>query len=314
MCDAWCAPSRATAPERSRAIRPPLSPETYEEIRYEVEDGVLTLTLHRPDKLNAFTVRMLKEMVDAFDRADADDAIRAVIVTGSGRAFCAGADLSAGAATFDYAARDAEVARQRVEEHRDGGGILTLRIFQSRKPVIAAINGPAVGVGVTMTLPMDIRIAAEGARFGFVFTRRGIVPEACSSWFLPRIVGIDRALEWTFTGRLFDAGEARDAGLVRSLHAPNELLSAAKAIAGEIAAHTSPVSVAVTRQLLWRMLGESHPMAAHRIDSRAVLELGRGPDAREGVAAFLEKRAPRFTGSTTRDLPAVFPWWTEPEF
>jgi enoyl-CoA hydratase/carnithine racemase len=257
---------------------------------------------------------MLKELVDAFDRSDADDSIRAVIVTGSGRAFCAGADLSAGAATFDYAARDAEVARQRAEQHRDGGGILTLRIFQSRKPVIAAINGPAVGVGVTMTLPMDIRIAAEGARFGFVFTRRGIVPEACSSWFLPRIVGIHRALEWTFTGRLFDAGEARDAGLVRSLHAPNELLTAARAIAGEIAAHTSPVAVAVTRQLLWRMLGESHPMAAHRVDSRAVLELGRGPDAREGVAAFLEKRAPRFTGSTTRDLPPVFPWWQEPEF
>jgi len=285
----------------------------YEEIRYEIENGVLTLTLNRPDKLNAFTVRMLKELVDAFDRSDADDDVRAVIVTGAGRGFCAGADLAAGSATFDYAARDAEIGRTR-EQHRDGGGILALRIFNSRKPVIAAINGAAVGVGATMTLPMDVRLAADTARFGFVFTRRGIVPEACSSWFLPRVVGINRALEWVYTGRLFDAAEAKEAGLVRSLHPGADLLRAARAVAEEIAANTSAVSVAVSRHLLWRMLGESHPMAAHRIDSKAVLELGRSPDAREGVASFLEKRPAQFKQSASRDLPPVFPWWEEPEF
>lgn len=288
-------------------------PTKYEEIRYEVENGVLTLTLNRPDKLNAFTVRMLKELVDAFDRSDADDDVRAVIVTGAGRGFCAGADLAAGSATFDYAARDAEIGRTR-EQHRDGGGILALRIFDSRKPVIAAINGAAVGVGATMTLPMDVRLAADTARFGFVFTRRGIVPEACSSWFLPRVVGINRALEWVYTGRLFDAAEARDAGLVRSIHPGADLLRAARAVAEEIAANTSAVSVAVSRHLLWRMLGESHPMAAHRIDSQAVLELGRSADAREGVASFLEKRPAHFKQSASRDLPPVFPWWDEPEF
>jgi len=286
---------------------------SYEEIGYEVEDGVLTLTLQRPDKLNAFTLRMLRELCDALDRSDADDSVRAVIVTGAGRAFCAGADLSEGEATFDYAARDAEVGRARAQ-HRDGGGILALRLFQSRKPVIAAINGPAVGVGATLTLPMDVRLASESARFGFVFTRRGIVPEACSSWFLPRVVGINRALEWVYTGRLFDAGEAREAGLVRSVHPDGDLLPAARDIAAEISAHTSAVSIAVSRQLLWRMLGETHPMAAHRVDSRAVLELGRGPDAREGVASFLEKRPPHFTQSPSQDLPPVFPWWQEPEF
>ena len=278
----------------------------------EVAGGVLTITLDRPDQLNAFTTEMQAELIAAFDQADEDRSVRCVVVTGRGRGFCAGADLSAGGGTFD--ARSHNGGAEPPGRPRDGGGMVSLRIFQSTKPVIAAINGPAVGVGVTMTLPMDIRLAAESARFGFVFARRGLVPEAASSWFLPRVVGISRATEWCFTGRVFGPDEALAAGLVRSVHPDGELLDAAYALAGEIAASTSPVSVTLTRQMLWRMLGEPHPMAAHRVDSAAIYTLGRGADVREGVASFLEKRPPQFPGRVPDDLPAFTPWWEEPEF
>jgi enoyl-CoA hydratase/carnithine racemase len=280
----------------------------YEQILYRVEDSILTLTLHRPEKLNAFTTRMMHELLDAFDRADADDAVRAIIVTGAGRAFCAGADLSSGGGAFDYTGG---AKPQPIEEHRDGGGLVSLRIYESKKPVIAAINGPAVGVGITMTLPMDVRIASSAARMGFVFARRGIVPEACSSWFLPRVVGISRAAEWVMTGRIFPAEEALAAGLVSRVVAPGGLLEAARGVAREIAEHTSAVSVALARQLLWRMLGADHPMEAHRIDSRAIYWMGKSADAREGVAAFLEKRPARFTLRPSADMPDFYPWWPE---
>jgi enoyl-CoA hydratase/carnithine racemase len=283
----------------------------YQEIRYELKDRVLTLTLDRPAKLNAFTGLMLSELLDALARADADDQVRAIVVTGAGRAFCAGADLSAGATTFDVRERASAVG---IEGQRDGGGRLALRLFACKKPLIAAINGPAVGVGVTMTLPMDVRLASSDARFGFVFARRGLIPEAASSWFLPRVVGISQALEWTFSGRVFSAQEALAGRLVRSVHAPDELLPAAYALAHEIAESTSAVSVALTRQLLWRMLGADHPMQAHRLDSRGIRALGQSADAREGVSAFLEKRAAQFAGAPSRDMPDFFPWWTEPPF
>ena len=284
---------------------------SYDEIRYDVANNVATITLHRPDKLNAFTNRMLKEMIDAFDVADGDDDVRAVIVTGSGRAFCAGADLSGGGETFAKGGSDV-AARSGVI--RDGGGLVALRIFESKKPVIGAINGAAVGVGVTMTLPMDIRLASEAARFGFVFARRGIVPEAASSWFLPRLVGISQAAEWCYTGRMIGAEEAREARLVRSVHAPEDLLPVARAIAREIADNAAPVSVALSRQMLWRMLGADHPMEAHRVDSRAINSRGASADAREGVVSFLEKRAPHFPGKVSDGLPDVFPDWTDPSF
>ena len=278
----------------------------------EVSEGILTITLDRPDRLNAFTTEMQADLIAAFDQADEDRSVRCVVVTGRGRGFCAGADLGGGGETFDARAQNGGAEPNRPR--RDGGGMVTLRIFQSTKPVIAAINGPAVGVGVTMTLPMDIRLAAESARFGFVFARRGLVPEAASSWFLPRVVGISRAAEWCFTGRVFGADEALAAGLVRSVHPDGELLDAAYALAGEIAASTSPVSVTLTRQMLWRMLGEPHPMAAHRVDSAAIDTLGRGADVREGVASFLEKRPPHFPSRVPDDLPPFTPWWEEPEF
>ncbi len=293
------------------------TPPSYDEIHYSVDKRVATIEMHRPAQLNAFTGRMMWEMIDAFDQADADDNVRCVIVTGSGRGFCAGADLSAGATTFDADARAAtgdSSAPDDLERLRDGGGRLTLRVFESKKPVIAAINGPAVGIGITMTLPMDIRLMSTTARAGFVFARRGIVPEACSSWFLPRVVGISRAAEWCFSGRVFDADEALAGGLVRSLHAPDELLPAARLLAEEIASSTSAVSVALTRQMLWRMLGADHPMEAHRIDSRAIAALGRGADAREGVVSFLEKRPAAFTLSAQSDMPDFYPWWAERPF
>ena len=283
----------------------------YEEIQYEVAHNIATITLHRPDKLNAFTNRMLKEIISAFDEIDADDEVRAVIVTGSGRAFCAGADLSGGGETFAKGGSDVAAKTGVV---RDGGGLVALRIFESTKPVIGAINGAAVGVGVTMTLPMDIRIASDSARFGFVFARRGIVPEAASSWFLPRIVGISQAAEWCYTGRMIDSTEAKAAGLVRSVHAPDELLGVAQGIAREIADNAAPVSVALTRKMLWRMLGASHPMEAHRVDSRAINSRGASADAREGVMSFLEKRPPQFPGKVSEGLPDVFPDWTAPTF
>jgi enoyl-CoA hydratase/carnithine racemase len=284
----------------------------FEEIRAETADGVLTITLNRPERLNAFTETMRRELIAAFDLADADDGVRAVIVTGEGRGFCAGADLAKGGATFDRAhaaeggGSDEREASDDWDVPRDGGGQVSLRIYESTKPVIAAINGPAVGVGITMTLPMDIRLAAEGAKIGFVFTRRGIVPEACSSWFLPRIVGIGQAMEWVATGRVFDADEALAGGLVRSVHAPGDLLPAAHAIAREIADNTAPVSVALGRRLLWRMLGAEHPMAAHRADSRAMYSRGQSDDAREGVQSFLEKRPAAFPDRVSDGLPDIF--------
>jgi enoyl-CoA hydratase/carnithine racemase len=279
---------------------PPMS--DFEQIRAEAADGVLTITLNRPDRLNAFTETMRRELIAAFDQADADDDVRAVIVTGEGRGFCAGADLGGGGATFDWRERE---AADGWDVPRAGGGPVSLRIFDCTNPVIAAINGPAVGVGITMTLPMDIRLVADSAKIGFVFTRRGIVPEACSSWFLPRIVGISQAMEWVSTGRVFDAQEALRGGLVRSVHAPGELLPAAHAIAREIADNTAPVSVALGRRLLWNMLGAEHPMAAHRADSKAMFARGQSDDAREGVQSFLEKRPAAFADKVSSGLPDI---------
>jgi enoyl-CoA hydratase/carnithine racemase len=281
----------------------------YETIRTDVQDRILTITLNRPDRLNAFTKTMMDDLIAAFNHADADDDVRAVIVTGEGRGFCAGADLQSGGETFDYRARGVA-----DDVPRDGGGQVVLRIFDCTKPVIAAINGPAVGVGATMTLPMDIRLASDTARIGFVFTRRGIVPEACSSWFLPRIVGISRAMEWAATGRVFDAAEALEGGLVRSVHAPGDLLPAAQTLAREIADNAAPVSVALARKLMWNMLGAPHPMEAHRADSRAMLARGQSDDAREGVTSFLEKRPADFPDRVSDGLPDVFPGREEPTF
>jgi enoyl-CoA hydratase/carnithine racemase len=288
----------------------------FETIRLEVEDGIATLTLNRPDKLNAFNTLMMQEMIAAFDQTDADDSVRVVIVTGAGRAFCAGADLSAGAATFDYSTRGGEDKEARTLDgvQRDGGGLLTLRIYDSLKPVIAAVNGPAVGVGVTMQLAMDIRMASTDARYGFVFSRRGINPEACSSWFLPRLVGVQTALEWCYSGRVFPAQEALEKGLVRSLHAPEDLLPAARALAREIADNTAPVSIALTRQLIWRMAGASHPMEAHMADSRGIQARGAMPDAKEGVTSFLEKRLPQYPDRVSTDLPNIWEHWSAPKF
>ena len=292
----------------------------YEQIAYDVDGPVLTITLDRPDKLNAFTGRMMYELLDAFDRADADDAVRAVIVTGRGRGFCAGADLSAGASTFDAsgAGAGADVGVEPAGEGRvprDGGGLVALRIFEMNKPVIAAINGPAVGVGITMTLPMDVRLASDSARIGFVFARRGIVPEACSSWFLPRLVGVSRALEWVMSGRVFSAEEAVAGGLVRSIHSgEGAVLAAARELALEIAENTAPVSVALSRQMLWRMLGADHPMEAHKVDSRGIYERGLSADVAEGVTSFLEKRPPVFPQQVSTDMPSFFPWWSERSF
>jgi enoyl-CoA hydratase/carnithine racemase len=274
----------------------------YREIAYETADQIATITLDRPERLNAFTNRMRDELIDAIDRVDADDEVRVAIVTGRGRGFCAGADLGDG---VDIFARTGPAEFDPVRD-ADGGGMVTLRLYDARKPFIAAINGPAVGVGITMTLPMDIRLVAGGAKLGFVFARRGLIPEACSSWFLPRVVGIGQAMEWVATGRVFGAEEALRAGLVRSVHAPDELLDAARALAREIAANTSPVSVAVSRQLLWRMLGADHPREAHALDSRGIFTLARDRDAAEGVAAFLEKRPARFPLRVSQDLPDLW--------
>jgi enoyl-CoA hydratase/carnithine racemase len=281
----------------------------FTEIRYEIADHVLTLTLDRPDRLNAFTPTMARELIEAFDRADADDDVRAIVVTGAGRGFCAGADLAAGGSTFDWRER-----QDGDSVPRDGGGQIALRIFDCLKPVIAAINGPAVGVGITMTLPMDVRIAAEGAKIGFVFSRRGIVPEACSSWFLPRVVGISQAMEWVATGRVFSAEEAAAGGLVRSVHPVDEVVAVARGLAAEIAENAAPVSVALARRMMWTLLGAEHPMAAHRADSRAMFARGQSADAREGVTAFLEKRPAQFTDRVSDGLPELFPGREEPVF
>jgi enoyl-CoA hydratase/carnithine racemase len=284
----------------------------FTQILYQVENNIATITLHRPEKMNAFTGTMMKEMIEAFDRIDADDDVRAVIVTGYGdRAFCAGADLTPEGGGQVFANRG-EVDDLTDDRVRDGGGRLTLRIYECKKPVIAAINGAAVGVGVTMQLPMDIRLASETARFGFVFARRGIVPEAASSWFLPRLVGYQQALEWCMTGRIFDAQEALNGGLVRSVHPANELLDEARKLAREIADNTAPVSIAMTRHMLWRNASEPHPMGAHRVDSRAIYRRSRSGDAAEGIASFLEKRTPNYPDKVSSDMPDFFPWWEEP--
>ena len=289
----------------------------FETIKLDIADGVATLTLNRPDRMNAFTEQMAKDMRAAFDATDVDDAVRVVVVTGAGRAFCAGADLGAGGATFDYEKR---LAARGVEEKfdperaRDGGGTVGLRIYESLKPVIAAINGAAVGVGATMTLPMDIRLAVEGAKMGFVFTRRGIVPETLSSYFLPRLVGVQTAMEWTLTGRVFTSEEALARGLVRSLHKPEELMPAAYALAREIADNTAPVSVALSRRMMLDMLDADHPMEAHRLESRMIVSRGQSADAKEGVTSFLEKRTPAYPDKVSKDMPQPFPWRPTPPF
>lgn len=283
----------------------------YTQISPDLTDGVLTITLDRPEQLNAFTTTMENELIAAFDEADADDSVRAIIVTGRGRGFCAGADLSGGANTFNASARGRATD---ISTYRDGGGRVTLRIFELKKPIIAAINGPAVGVGITMTLAMDVRLASENARMGFVFSRRGIVPEACSSWFLPRIVGISQAMEWVSTGRVFNAQEAHAGRLVRDVYAHDALLPAAHALAREIADNTAPVSVALCRQLMWRGLVADHPIQAHMADSRGILVMGQSADVAEGVASFLEKRKPDFKMSVANELPDLFPFYKTPAF
>ena len=283
---------------------------SYSTILYDVDESILTITLNRPDILNAFNTSMLSEIIDALDRADADDRIRCIIFTGAGRAFCAGADLSAGGKTFNADARDDKADGP----HRDGGGRLTLRIFECKKPVIAAINGPAVGIGATMTLPMDIRLCSSNAKIGFVFSRRGVVPEACSSFFLPRVVGVSKALEWCYSGRVFPAEEALSGGLVRSIHKPEDLLADAKHIARELVENTSAVSTALIRQMMWKMLGADHPMEAHKIDSRGMYFTGKSADAKEGIESFLEKRPAKFPLEVSKDMPPFFPWWEDRKF
>ncbi|MGC6535282.1 MAG: crotonase/enoyl-CoA hydratase family protein [Parvibaculales bacterium] len=299
----------------------------YQQIKTEIdENGLMILTLCRPEAMNAFTGRMMYEICSALDAADADDAVRAVIFTGDGeRAFCAGADLSQGDKTFDYAERSDGGKKTEVtdadgkinwssEDIRDAGGLLTLRIYESIKPIIGAINGAAVGVGATMQLPMDVRIASDNARFGFVFARRGIVPEACSSWFLPRLVGISQALQWCYSGEVFNAEEALRGGLIKEIVPQADLLARAKEIALEMTQMSSPVSVSMTRQMLWRMLGADHPMEAHKVDSKAIFGRGRQSDAKEGVVSFLEKRPPEFKDSPSKDMPEFYPWWEDRTF
>jgi len=280
----------------------------------KVTDGVAVATFNRPDKMNTFTPVVMREMIELFDITDADDAIRAVVVTGSGRAFCAGAELGiAGGDTFNYTKRASsdEIIHDGIR--RDGGGRVVLRIFRSLKPVIAAVNGAAVGVGVTMQLPMDFRIASTSAKFGFVFSRRGITPEACSSWFLPRLVGVPTALDWTYSGRVFDANEAKEKGLVQSLHAPEDLLPAAMELAHKVTERSAPVSIAIARQMIWRMMGAEHPMDAHRIDSRALQSRGQSADVKEGIASFMDKRDPNFPNGVSHDFPGDL-FAAEPEF
>jgi enoyl-CoA hydratase/carnithine racemase len=296
--------SQRKAKERHRMTQ-------YTQIIVTKADGVATITLNRPDKMNAYTRTMGEEIMAAMDDIDADDSVRAVIFTGSGeRAFCAGADLTpeGGGHVFSDPTQVDSLSDPKV---RDGGGLLTLRLFESKKPLISACNGVAVGVGATMQLAMDIRLASSTARYGFVFARRGIVPEAASSWFLPRIVGISQALEWCYTGRIFDADEAKTGGLVRSVHAPEDLLHAARTLALEIAENTSAISVSMTRAMMWRLSATDHPMEAHKIDSRAIYRLSRGADAKEGIASFLEKRKPMYPGKVSADMPDFYPWWDE---
>lgn len=294
-----------------------MAPPELETTHYNVKQGIATITLNRPDKLNAYNPQMREELLALFDETDADDNVRVVVITGAGRGFCAGADLSSGGSTFDRKAGSGDPSRESLrvgDVYRDGGGTNTLRIFESLKPVIGAINGPAVGIGATMQLPMDIRMASTKAKFGFVFARRGITVEAASSWFLPRLVGMQTAMEWCMTGRVFGADEALEKGLVRSLHEPDDLLPAVYELAREIADNTAPVSVALTRQMLWRMSAAPHPMYAHRIDSRSIQARGESADAKDGVTSFLEKRPAEFANKVSTDMPEFFPWWDEPVF
>jgi len=281
------------------------------ETRYEIGKGVATVTLHRPEQMNAFTKTMRKELVEIFAAADQDDSVRAVVVKGAGKAFCAGADLSAGGSAFDRTLQEGRNVA--ISEHRDGGGKVSLAIFRCRKPVIAAINGHAVGVGITMTLPMDIRIVSENAKIGFVFTRRGVVPEACSSWFLPRIVGTSKAAEWIYTGRVFRASEEAASGLFNYVVPQGKVLDKAMTIAREIAENTSAVSVALSKALLWHGLAEGDPQSVHLIDSRCFYWMGHQKDSREGVDSFLEKRPPKFGMKVSSDMPDFYPWWKEPK-
>lgn len=283
----------------------------FETIRYDINDNILTITLHRPERMNAFTSQMAEELIAAMDAADEDDNVRVIIVTGEGRAFCAGADLEKGADTFLYDSNEGEPDWSQM---RDIGGVVTLRFFNSKKPMIAAVNGPAVGVGATMTLPMDIRIAADTAKMGFVFCRRGIVPDGAASWLLPKIVGLPQSLEWVLSGRVFTAEEGKAGGLLRSLHPADQLMSVATELAREIADNTSAVSVTLARQMLWHLSGNEHPMKAHEVESRALYWTGRSDDAKEGVMSFMEKRPAKFPLSPSKDLPPGFPWWDEPEF
>jgi enoyl-CoA hydratase/carnithine racemase len=280
----------------------------YEQIIYTVEDRIATITLNRPDELNAWTPVMMKEVLQALEEADCDDMVRVVIVTGAGRAYCAGADLAAGGFNNPD---DPEGKKP----FRDSAGQVTLRLFNMKKPVIGAVNGNAVGVGITMTMAMDIRIASEAAKkIGFVFDRRGVVPEGCCTYFLPRIIGISRAAELILTGRLFDAREGLEMGLFSQVTAPEELIPTATKIAREIADNTSAVSTALARQMLWKMLGEHHPMHTHIIESKAFGYMLASGDVEEGVTSFLEKRPPTFTMKPSRDMPAFYPWWEEPPY
>lgn len=283
----------------------------YKAITSEVKDRILTITLNRPEKLNAFNDDMYNDLLNAMDNADADDNVRAIIVTGEGRAFCAGMDLEKGSDTFNYDDMDEHAD---WSKYRDIGGILALRFFQSTKPMIAAINGPAVGVGITMTLPMDIRLASQDAKMGFVFVRRGVIPDGCANWFLPKLVGVGQSLEWLMSGKIFSATEARQGGLIRGTYPADQLLNAARKIALDIAENTSAVSVALTRQLVWRMAGADHPIEAHKIETRGFYYAGKSEDAKEGIMSFLEKRKPNFLNSPVKDMPPFYPWWNEPEF
>jgi enoyl-CoA hydratase/carnithine racemase len=285
----------------------------FTQFKLEIDMGVAVVTFNRPEKMNTFNPLVMTEMIRLFDATDADDSVSAVVVTGSGKAFCAGAELGvAGGDTFNYNKRDSSREEIINGVRRDGGGRVTLRIFNSLKPVIAACNGAAVGVGATMQLAMDFRLASTAARYGFVFARRGIVPEACSSWFLPRLVGVPTALEWIYSGRVFDAQEAKDKGLVQSLHAPDDLMPAAMEFARKLTEKSAPVAVAVSRRMVWSMLGAPHPMYAHRIDSRGIQTRGASADVKEGVESFMEKRDAHFPNRVSSDIPDIFP--PEPEF
>ena len=281
-----------------------------ETLKTEKIDKSLLITFTRPDEMNTFSGKMMVEIMETLDEAESDDSVRSVIFTGSGRAYCAGADLSQGEKTFDWSKRDSKVNGVAI----DTGGMLTLKLYDFKKPIIAAINGSAVGVGVTMTLPMDVRIASDNAKFGFVFAKRGIVPEACSSWFLPRIVGVSQSLEWMMSGEVFSAEEALKGKLIREVTSQENLVPRALEIAQKFSDKTSAVSVSLTRQMVWKMLGEKHPMSAHKIDSRGVYYLGRSNDVAEGISSFLEKRDPEFSDTVSKNMPEYYPWWKEEEF